>query len=113
MEILKEILDSEGDKIKVFKRVDSTDGIERLCFEIEINVTKDWLKQYTGVYKLAKTKTVKSNEIVFLDPMKNYGSKTLNKDEIKKHLDLFNNNESIIIQADKADILRHLLLRIP
>lgn len=112
MELLKEIADSEGDIVRIFKKVDGN-GVERLFVELEIDVTKEWIKKHTGVYRLAKTTKIKSNKIYFPDPIEKYGRKAFTENEINDLLEIFKDGESIIIQSDKADILRHQLLTIP
>lgn len=112
MELLKEIADAEGDAVRLFKKVDSN-GVERLFVELEIDVTKEWIRKYTGVYRLAETIKIKSNEIYFPDPIEKYGRKTFTEKEVNDLLAIFKDGESIITQYDKADILRHQLLTIP
>ena len=116
MEILRETKDLEGDTVKIFKSTDK-DGVERLYISIDIDVSQDWLKKYTGLFNLANTMLEDNGLHPYIwtatisDPKKDYGNTILKKDDIKTILGAFDKSGSFANKSDKADILRHAFFK--
>lgn len=110
MDVLKVIKDSDGDRVRIFKRVDN-DGIERIYAEIEIDVTRDWIKKgLHGLYESLKN-TVSNGKYIHEIVLFDYENATLNNSEIDKFLAGPNNIESLFHRKQKHNILSKLVFK--